>query len=123
PVNPQPLSGNLSLVLGVVSPNSAMGARPRDIKQFAVGPGKQQEIQLDDQWMFVEGKAVYMLTGCHIDGLTPNPDVTLEHPLASFTVFERSTFYSDRRRSWTTLLLAAVAAVASTIAAIAALHI
>ena len=64
----------------------------------------------------------YVLRGCTIEGLEPNSALPLEHPLSSFTVFEQSTYTSDRNRSWITLLLAATAAVGSIIAAVASLH-
>lgn len=119
----QPLKGVLHLEMGLGSPTPAWGANPKDLVRFEVAAGKTREFPVRDQWLFVEGKAVYVLTGLDLEGLRHNTHLDVTHPLASFTVFERSTYTSQRNRSWITLLLAATAAVASTIAALVALHV
>ena len=116
------LKGSLALQMGLTSPFTGWAARPSRVIPFAVGPRAKACVEIPDEWLFVEGKLVYILKGCDVEGLEPNSNISLEHPLASLTVFERSTHVADRNRSWITLLLAGTAAVASIVAAAAALH-
>ena len=117
----QPLNGAITLEMGLVSPTGWRASPTRTFRVDA-GPGQEIQIPIPDDWMFVEGKVVYVLKHGSFSSTQSSLSIPLDHPLASFTVFERSTFHSDRIKTWTTLLLAAVAAVASFIAAAATLH-
>jgi hypothetical protein len=102
-------------ILGVLfSPFPGLGARPRRTIGFSVGAGKTERYKMEEEWMWIEGKFSCILTGYTLAG---SAQTGVEHPLASLTVFERSTYDSQSRTSTATLLTAIVAAIGSILAA------
>jgi hypothetical protein len=98
----------------LTSPYASQGANPTSPVNFEVGPGRTGEFSVPDHWMFVEGKFSWVLGGLIVN----QRSINVEHPLASFTVFERSTFESQTRSSWSNLLISGTAAASSILAAV-----
>jgi hypothetical protein len=111
----QKVEGSVRLVGLLTSPFTGQGARPTNSIPFAIGPGGKEKFPVPDHWMYVEGKWSWVMVGLTPKGQT---EKSVEHPLASLTVFERSTYKSQTRVSWATLMIAAVAAVGSGLAAV-----
>jgi hypothetical protein len=111
----QRLEGSVQIRILLTSAFPAQGAMPFSTLSFVAEGGRTAEVPMPDQWMFVEGKVSLLLLVCTLKGQTPK---SVELPLASFTVFERSTYTSQNRSSWTNLLVAATAAASSVLAAV-----
>jgi len=114
------VKGSFQLKTNLTSPLTGWLATPTRWFAFEVEPGTETTVEVDNDWMFVEGKVVYMLTAIQISGLQPNDTITVEHPIGSFTVFERSTYMDAQANSRWTLRLAAAAAAAAIASAILA---
>jgi len=98
----------------LTSPYASQGANPSNEVSFDVGPGQTAEFRVPDHWMFVEGKFTWVLGVL----IANHRSKTTEHPLASFTVFERSTYNGQTRSSWSNLLISGTAAASSVLAAV-----
>jgi hypothetical protein len=109
------LEGSVQVRTTLTSPYTGQGAAPLSTLNFVAEGGGTATVPMPDQWMFVEGKVSLVLFVVALTGQTPK---SVEHPLASFTVFERSTYTSQNRSSWTNLLVAATAAASSVLAAV-----
>ncbi len=116
-----PVHGRLTFQMRLASRYSQLQANPVRQMEFVIDAEQDwTEVELPDEWLFVEGKAVYILTNAVISGKGDELyAVPAEHPLASLTVFERSTYSRQQRTSWATLILSGVAAFASVTAATA----
>lgn len=112
------LEGSMIYTMRLFPPWAGLDVKSRDSVYFSVKPKSTSIVPLNNEWLLAEGKALFLLEGFSIKGLLPEAQINMNDPLCSFTVFERSTFRMDRTRSWATLVLAAVAAVASIIAAL-----
>jgi len=113
--NPTRVEGSVQVRTSLTSPYTGQGAMPLSTLNFIAEGGQTAEVPMPDQWMFVEGKVSIVLFVVNLKGQTSK---SVEHPLASFTVFERSIYNSQNRTSWTNLLIAATAAASSVLAAV-----
>lgn len=107
------IEGTIELSGRLTSPFTGQGATPSNTVPFEVGPGKTEKFPVPDHWMYVEGKFSWVMVGLTVNGYF----ISREDPLASFTVFERSTYDSQSRSSWSTLLISGTAAASSILAA------
>jgi hypothetical protein len=114
------VKGGIQLKTTLTSPLTGWSATPTRWFRFEVDPGAETTVEVDNDWMFVEGKVVYLLTAIRISGLQPNDTIPVDHPIGSFTVFERSTYIDAQSTSRRTLWLAGAAAAAAVASAILA---
>lgn len=113
--DPKQQVNGLATLQGILTSSITLqGARPSNTISYRVDPGGTGRFAVPDHWMFVEGKFSWVLTSLIVNGIYVN----VGHPLASITVFERSTYDSQTRNSWATLLVAIVAAAGSLLAAV-----
>jgi hypothetical protein len=121
-----PVSGSLALTMGLPSPGTGWFANPHRVVTFRVAPGEKRNFDVPNEWLYVEGKAVYLLDSVTITGLQPNSVINRGDPLMSFTIFERSSYLQQQNQSRTTMYLALAAVLAAAasaaIAAYVALH-
>lgn len=111
------LEGTLHFVVQLMSPIPGVDFRKDCTLPFSVKGGETARVALPNEWLYAEGKLALSLLGGTVEGkkLKERYD-----PLASLTVYERSTFDREDRTSWATLLIAITAAASSVFAALIA---
>ena len=92
-------SGSLQFLWILEPPWPGLQVMTKPLVPFVVGPGKTERFVIQDEWLLSEGRAIYWLQNCTLSGLAPNSTIMLNHPLSSYTVFERSTYTLEHRRT------------------------